>query len=122
MHLKERSAVGQPTESAGRHTVDLLTGGTMTVLGIQWLLTAQLILDFAAMTACFVADFEVLCLVMYSIGSAVFPRVELSFGRALVTIVAIGVVGSAGHVALTGMQEYLVQARDWSCSWSGSCS
>lgn len=90
-----------------------LTGGTMAVLCIQWLLTAQLVANLAAMTASLVAHVEVLRLVVYSVRSAVLPLVELALGGAWVSILTIGGVGGIGHIALS-LQIYLVQARDWS--------
>ena len=53
-----------------------LAGGTMAVLCIQGLLTAQLILDTATMTACFIADFEVICIFMDPVRGTLFPVVK----------------------------------------------
>ena len=72
--------------------MDLLACGAMTVFGVQWPLTTQLVLDLPAVTATFVADFEVGVVLVDFIGGTVFPFVELSLHVARVAIVAIGVV------------------------------
>ena len=59
-------------------TVDLLACGAMTVFGVQGLLTTQLVLDPPAVTASFVADFEIGVVLMDFIRSTVFPFVKLS--------------------------------------------
>ena len=73
--------------------MDLLASGTMAELGIQWFLTAQLILDFAAMAAPFVTDLEMFGWVMNFVGCTMLPFIELSLGGAHVSILAIGGVG-----------------------------
>lgn len=86
-------------------TVDLLASSAMAVFGIQWLFTAQLVFDLAAMTAALVADLEIFCFVVNSVRWTVLPLVKLALGRALVTIVAVGMVGGVGHVDWLGVEE-----------------
>lgn len=80
--------------------MNLLTGSAMAVLRVQWLFTAQLVLNLATVTAGLVANFEVLLLVVNLIRWPMLPFVKLSLSRAQVPVIAIGVVGSVGHGSL----------------------
>ena len=84
----------------------LLACGAVTVFGVQWPLTAQLVLDLPAVTASFVADFEIGVVLVDFVGGTVFPFIELSLHIARVTIVAIGVVSLhiITHPGMRGME------------------
>ena len=86
--------------------MDLLACGAMTVFGVQWLLTTQLVLDLPAVTASFVANFEVAVVLVDFVRGTVFPFVELSLQVARVAIVAIGVVSLyiATHSGMGSME------------------
>lgn len=70
----------------------LLTRRAMTVFRIQRLLPAQLILDLAAVTACFIASMKVWIIVVDLVGRSMLPCVVLAFGASIVAVVAIGTV------------------------------
>ena len=61
-------------------TVQNLAGGAMAVLCVQWLLSAQLILDPAAVAASLITDFEFFAVLMDFVGRAVLPIVETHSG------------------------------------------
>lgn len=85
----------------------------MAILGIQWLITAQLVLDLAAMAAALIARLEMVLLIVYLVWGTMLPFVELSLSGAVISIVAVGRVRGY-HVALVGVQKDLIEARDWS--------
>lgn len=92
--------------------MDLLASGAMTVLGIQWFLAAQLILNLAAVTAPLVADLETFGLVMDSVWRTMLPLIQLAFSRSWIAVLAISGVSRVGHVALPGVVKDLIEACD----------
>lgn len=97
-----------------------LTCSTVAVLGVQRLLSAQLVLDLSAMTASFVAYME-LGGSMDSVGRSMLPGIELALSIPGVTIVAIGSVCRCfSHPACASMELYLIQSSEGSGCWAKS--
>ena len=100
--------------------MEFLTCSTVTVLGVQRLLSAQLVLDLSAMTAGFVAYVEV-GLFMDSVRRSMLPGIELALSIPGVTIVAIGSVCRCfSHPACASMKLYLIQSSEGSRCWAES--
>ena len=98
----------------------LLTCMTVAVLGVQRLLSAQLVLDLAAMTASFVAYMKV-GLFMDSVRRPMLPGIELALSIPRVAIVAVGsVCGCFSHSACAGMKLELIQWSEGSGCWAES--
>ena len=70
----------------------LLAGVAMAIFCIQWFLSAQLVPDFATMTAALVTDVEVWIGVVDPVWSSLLPRIDFSLCAAVVAIVTIGPV------------------------------
>lgn len=83
---------GRRAEERQCHTVQFLTSPTMTILRIQRLLPAQLVLDLPAVAACSVPDLEVGIVVMHLVRGSVFPLIELAVHVGIIAIVAVGAV------------------------------
>ena len=89
-----------------------LTCKAVAVLGVQRLLSAQLILDLSAMTASFVAYVEV-GRFMDSVRRSMLPGIELALSVPRITIVAIGSVCRCfSHPACASMELYLIQSSE----------
>ena len=73
-------------------TVKLLARYTVTVLRIQRFLPAQLVPDFATVTAGFVASVKIWIVVVDLVGCSVLPGVVFAFSVPIISIVAIGTV------------------------------
>ena len=103
--------------------MQLLTSSAMTVLRVQWLLPAQLVLYLPAMTAGFVSNVEIWIVAVDFVGSSMLPLVELTFCAPGIAIVAIRLVRRfLCHVPVAGMELDLVQASNCSRYWAGgSC-
>lgn len=94
---------GAPLE--GR-AVQLLAGQAVAVLAVERLLARELVLHAAAVAGAAVAGLEVLRRVVDGVGGAMLPGIKLSFGGAVVAVVAVGGVGGGGHVfAVRGLLE-----------------
>jgi len=65
----------------------------MAVLGIQRLLSAQLVCHFAAMTASIVANVELGVVAVDLVWCSMFPFIQLPLNVSLVAIISIGSVG-----------------------------
>ena len=78
--------------------VYLLTRRAMTEFRVQWLFSAQLVLDSLAMTASLVADVEVWIVVVDLVRGSELPLIEVPLSTPLVTVVPVGsVCGCVGH-------------------------
>lgn len=74
------------------HTMQFLTCPTVTILRIQRLLPAQLILDLSAVATRSVPDLEIGIVVVHLVRRTVFPLIELAMHIGIVAIVTIGAV------------------------------
>jgi hypothetical protein len=103
--------------------MELLTSSAMTVLGIQWLLPAQLILHFSTMTAGFVASVEVCIIFVDLIRRSMLPLVELPLSVSSIAILAVSCVCRClCHVPVAGVELDLAQTSDGSKCWlEGMC-
>lgn len=92
----------------------------MAVLRIQWLLPAQLVLDLAAVTACFIASMKVWVIVVDLVGRSMLPFVVLAFGVSIIAVVAIGTVCRCvfSHCSRSGVKLRYVNAGENSGCWS----
>ena len=71
----------------------------MAVLGVQRLLSAQLVLNFPTVAAALIAHFEIGIVLMDFVWCSEFPLIELSICAAPVAIVTVFCVSrSDGHV------------------------
>ena len=101
--------------------MQLLTSSAMTVLRVQWLLPAQLVLYLPAMTAGFVSNMEIWIVAVDFVGSSMLPLVEFTFCTPGITVVAIRLVCRClFHVPAASMELDLVQASNCSRYWAGS--
>lgn len=62
----------------------------MAVFSVEGLLAAELVFDFPAVTACFVADVKIRVVFVHAVGDAVFPLIVFTFQLTLVSVVAVG--------------------------------
>ena len=91
-------------------TMYFLASSAMAELGVQWLFPAQLVLNLAAVTTGFVADFEIGVVLMDLVRCSKFPLIKVSLRAAIVPIIAIRSVGrSVRHVLGTCVKLYLVE-------------
>ena len=102
--------------------MNFLTCSAVAVLGVQRLLSAQLVLDLSTMTARFVAYVEV-GRFMDSIRRSMLPGIELALSIPRVTVVAIGSVCRCfSHPACASMELYLLQSSEGSgCCAESAC-
>ena len=101
-------------------TMKLLTRRAMAVLGIQRLLPAQLILDLAAVTACFIASMEVWVVVVNRVGRSMLPFIVLALGVSIIAVIAIGTVCRClfSHDSRCGVKLRYVDTGENSGCWS----
>ena len=91
-----------------------LASGAVAQLAVQWLLSAKLVLDLAAVASSFVAGLEVLVGFVELVGSLGLPVVETGL------LLLLLLFGSHGGVCASGYSSSLVGAI-W-CHWSGECA
>lgn len=86
-------------------SMKLLTGCAVAVLGIQGLFPTQLVLDFATMTAGFIASVKIWIIVVNLVRRSELPLVVLPFSTPLIAIVTVGAVCRClfSHVSSTGV-------------------
>ena len=92
-----------------------LAGCAMAQLAVQWLLSAQLVLDFAAVAGSLVASLKVLIGIVELVGSLGFPIIKTSL---LLLLLFFG--SHFGSVCAGGYSSGLVGAVR--CYWSGECA
>lgn len=70
-------------------TVKFLTSLAMAVFGVQWLLSAQLVLNLATMTAAVISSLEIGIIVVDFVWCTKLPFVVFAMKVALISIVSI---------------------------------
>lgn len=91
----------------------------MTVFRIQRLLPAQLILDLAAVTACFITSVKVWVIVLDLVGCSMLPLVVFAFSASIIAIVTIGTICRCvfSHDSRSGVKLRYVDAGECSGCW-----
>jgi hypothetical protein len=92
-----------------------LAGSAMAQLAVQWLLSAQLVLDLAAVAGSLVASLKVLIRLVELVGSLGLPVSETSL-----LLLLLFFRSHFGSVCAGGYSSGLVGAV-W-CHWSGECA
>lgn len=103
--------------------MNLLACGTMAVLRVQWLLSAQLVLDLSTVTATIVASIEVWIIVVNLVGGSMLPFIHFAAYVAIITIVTIAsVCGCVSHGPRAGVEVDLMETWNGSRCWTeGAC-
>lgn len=90
--------------------MDLLAGGAMAVLRIQWLFAAQLVPYLSAVAATIVASLEVWVIVLNLVGCSMLPLIQLALCVPVVTIVTIAsICRCVSHSSGAGVELELIE-------------